>query len=66
DYWLESGSTCTVAMQDGGARVVKPTTDGLNYDFEEHSGAAYNFAPTGPTYDAFFYATMGGLHGRDL
>ena len=66
DYWMESGSTCTVAMQDGGARVVKPNIDGLVYDWYEHAGPAYLFAPTGPSYDAHFYATMGGLHGRDL
>ncbi len=66
DYWLEAGGTCPVAMQDGSAKVTKPTIDGLITDFDENAGSAYLFAPTGPTYDAHYYATMGGLHGRDL
>ena len=66
DFWLESGSTCTVAMHDGSTRVTKPATDGLRTDFDENAGSAYLFAPTGPTYDAHFFAAIGGLHGRDL
>ena len=66
DFWLEPGSTCPVAMHDGSTRVTKPNTDGLRTDFDENAGSAYLFAPTGPTYDAHYYATLGGLHGRDL
>ncbi len=66
DYWLEAGATCPVALHDGSARVTKPTIDGLATDFDENAGSAYLFAPTGPTYDSHFFATLGGLHGRDL
>ncbi|MCA9311892.1 MAG: hypothetical protein KDA21_11845, partial [Phycisphaerales bacterium] len=65
-YWMESGATCPVALHDGSVRVTKPTTDGLSADWNENAGAAYTFNPTGPVYDSYFFATFGGLHGRDL
>ncbi len=73
DFWLEPGATCTIAMADGGAKSLKPYTDGAPSSEREHSGPAYILRSeradaVGNTLEwrAHFFATFGGVRGRDL
>ncbi len=65
-FYLEPGATCTVAMADGGARAVKPYTEGLPGNWQDHSGPAYAFVSDNFRWPAHFYMSRGGLRGRDL
>ncbi len=73
DFWTEPGATCTIAMADGGAKAVSPHIDGAPPSVRESAGPAYVFQndrmePIGnnPVHRAHFYATFGGIRGRDL
>lgn len=73
EFWLEPGATATIAMADGGAKAVKPYTDGAPVSEREHSGPAYRLvannagaANTSLEWRAHFFCSFGGMRGRDL
>jgi prepilin-type N-terminal cleavage/methylation domain-containing protein len=68
DFWLEPGATATVAMGDGSARTVKPYAElSLVQNQQEHVGPAYRLVtPELQDWLAHFFATWGGIRGRDV
>lgn len=67
DFWLEPGATATVGMADGSSKNVKPYSDlGGNRNGPEHMGPSYDLVTDdGQSWPAYFYATFGGVRGRD-
>lgn len=73
DFWLEPGATCTVALADGSAKSLKPYTEANNNSLpREHGGPPYRLvtnnivAGNALEWRAHFFATWGGIRGRDL
>ncbi|MBL8745717.1 MAG: prepilin-type N-terminal cleavage/methylation domain-containing protein [Phycisphaerae bacterium] len=67
DFWLEPGATATVTLGDGSAKAMKPYADlGKVGPRQEHAGPAYIFQAGGDFWDAHFFATFGGIRGRDI
>ena len=78
DSWVQNGARIPVALADGSARVVEPYRQGysrqqggwIGGDSVENAGPFYQYTidfGTGPQpYPAHFFATYGGIRGRDL
>jgi prepilin-type N-terminal cleavage/methylation domain-containing protein len=68
DFWLEPGATATVAMGDGSTRTVKPYAELSRVKNQfEHVGPVYRLVtPELQDWDAHFFATWGGIRGRDV
>jgi hypothetical protein len=70
EAWFQQGATIPVAMADGSARVTKPYEDGLARNPREQAGPIYNifFTAIGATtaWPGHYFATCGGIKGRDL
>mgnify|MGYP002620174166 CR=1 FL=1 len=78
DSWVQNGARIPVALADGSARVVEPYRQGysrqqggwIGGDSDENAGPYYQYTidfGTGPQpYPAHFFATYGGIFGRDL
>lgn len=78
DSWVQNGARVPIALADGSARVVEPYRDGysrqqggwIGGDSFENAGPFYQYTidfGTGPQpYPAHFFATYGGIRGRDL
>ena len=67
DFWLEPGATSTVALGDGSAKTMKVYAELSNFrNLPEHAGPAYQLGSGGELWLAHFYATFGGIRGRDI
>jgi prepilin-type N-terminal cleavage/methylation domain-containing protein len=71
DFWLQPGATATVSFADGSARAMKPYTEasftGGSAGAIEHAGPSYRLVDDdGEEWPAHFYATFGGIRGRDV
>lgn len=75
DFWLEPGATATISMGDGSAKGIKPYTEATpsaggttTAARQEHVGPVYFLQEisTRVNWPAHFYATWGGIRGRDL
>ncbi len=73
--WIENGANIPIALADGSARVVEPYRDGYTDaqgfgDNLDNAGPFYTYEidlGKGPErYGAHFFATYGGIRGRDL
>lgn len=74
EFWLQPGATATVAMGDGSAKSLKPYADLGNFgNAREHAGPAYSLVDSDVSaagnplaWSAHFFATNGGIRGRDV
>lgn len=80
DWWFQTGATSTIALNDGSARAITPSTDAAKADQRQNAGPALTLAYKGPEHPGPspfanqaegatplpFIATWGGIRGRDL
>lgn len=67
DFWLEPGATCPVTFGDGSARVSTPYVEtALIRNGPEHAGSSYDLVSGGSAWPAAYFATFGGIRGRDV